>query len=227
MEGRRHGRRGRGRRGADRGGARHGDRHPDRQAQRGRVHPSAQDGGRAAQARHRSGRGDQGAVPGHPAYACRSQGPEAPRWVVHLRRPVRRRKDLAVQDAGGVPVRRRGRADPARHERVLREAHGLAAVRFASRLRRLRRGWPAHREGASQAVLRRAVRRGREGAPGHLQLAAADPRGRSPDRLAGTGDRLQEHRHHHDDQPRYPRHRQGHGPRVPASPATSKGRTTG
>ena len=68
-----------------------------------------------------------------------------------------------------------------------REAHRLAAVRLASRLRRLRGGRPAHREGAPQAVLGRAVRRGREGAPGHLQLAAADPRGRSPDRLARAG----------------------------------------
>ena len=68
--------------------------------------------------------------------------------------------------------------------RVLREAHRLAAVRLASRLRRLRGGRPAHREGAPQAVLRRALRRGREGPPRHLQLAAADPRGRPPHRLA-------------------------------------------
>ena len=29
--------------------------------------------------------------PGDPAYPCRPEGPEAPRWLVHLRRPVRRR----------------------------------------------------------------------------------------------------------------------------------------
>ena len=34
---------------------------------------------------------DQGAVPGDPAYPRRSEGPEASRWLVHLRRPVRRR----------------------------------------------------------------------------------------------------------------------------------------
>jgi ATP-dependent Clp protease ATP-binding subunit ClpC len=45
-------------------------------------------------------------------------------------------------------------------------------------LRRLRRGRPAHREGAAQAVLGGAVRRDREGSPRHLQLAAADPRRR-------------------------------------------------
>ena len=101
-----------------------------------------------------------------------------------------------------------------RHERVLREAHRLAAVRLASRLRRLRRGRPAHREGAAQAVLGGALRRDREGPPGHLQLAAADPRGRSPDRLAGPRGRLQEHRDHHDDEPRHPRHRARDQPRL-------------
>ena len=152
--------------------------------------------------------------PGDPSYPCRPQGPEASRWLVHLRRPVRRRQDVAVQVARGVPLRRRGRADPARHVGVLREAHRLAAVRLASRLRRLRGGRPAHREGAPQAVLGRALRRGREGPPGHLQLAAADPRGRSADRLPGPGRRLQEHRHHHDHEPRHPRHLQGRQPRL-------------
>ena len=35
--------------------------------------------------------GDQGAVPGDPAYPRRPEGPEAPRRLVHLRRPDRRR----------------------------------------------------------------------------------------------------------------------------------------
>ena len=34
-------------------------------------------------------RGDQGAVPGDPAHPRRPEGPEASRWLVHLRRPVR------------------------------------------------------------------------------------------------------------------------------------------
>ena len=63
----------------------------------------------------------------------------------------------------------------ARHVRVHGEAHGLPAVRLPARLRRLRGGRPAHREGPPQAVLRGPVRRDREGPPGHLQLAAADP----------------------------------------------------
>ena len=52
--------------------------------------------------------------------------------------------------------------------------------------------------------------------PDIFNSPVADPRGRSPDRLAGPGGRLQEHRHHHDHQPRYPRHRQGPEPRLPA-----------
>ena len=63
----------------------------------------------------------------------------------------------------------------ARHVRVHGEAHGLPAVRLPARLRRVRGGRPAHREGPPQAVLRGPVRRDREGPPGHLQLAAADP----------------------------------------------------
>ena len=85
--------------------ARRGDRHPDREALRGGVVPPAQHGGRAAQARHRAGRRRQGPLARHSAYPCRTQGPEASRRVVHLRRPVRCRQDLAVQDARRLPVR--------------------------------------------------------------------------------------------------------------------------
>ena len=53
-----------------------------------------------------------------PPSARRPQGPEAPLRLVHLRRPHRCRKDRARQGARRVPVRRRGRADLARHERV-------------------------------------------------------------------------------------------------------------
>ena len=74
---------------------------------------------------------------------------------------------------------------------------------------------------------RRALRRGREGPPGHLQLAAADPGGRSADRLPGPGRRLQEHRHHHDDQPRHPGHLQGLQPRLRRPRATPRPATSG
>ena len=93
--------------------------------------------------------------------------------------------------------------------RVHGEAHGVAARRLASRLRRLRRRWPAHRGRAPQAVLRRAVRRDREGAPRRVQHAAPDPGGRSPHRRAGSHGRLQEHRDHHDVEPRHRRPAQG------------------
>ena len=50
--------------------------------------------------------------------------------------------------------------------------------------------------------------------PDIFNTPAADPRGRSPDRLPGPGGRLQEHRHHHDHQPGHPGHRQGRHARL-------------
>ena len=74
--------------------------------------------------------------------------------------------------------------------------------RRAARLRGLRRGRPAHRGGAPPPVQRGALRRDREGAPGRVQHAAADPRRRPADRRQGPHRRLQEHRGHHDQQRR-------------------------
>ena len=99
--------------------------------------------------------------------------------------------------------------------RVPRPVHGVPARRCASRLRRLRRGWPADREGAPQAVLRGAVRRGGEGPPGRLQHAAAGAGGRPADRRPGPDRGLQEHRPDPDHEPRHPGHRQGGLARVP------------
>ena len=82
---------------------------------------------------------------------------------------------------------------------------------------------PADREGAAQAVLGRAVRRDREGARRHLQLAAADPGGRSADRRPGPGGRLQEHRDHHDHQPRHQGHLQGRLGRLRRGRASRRG----
>ena len=74
----------------------------------------------------------------------------------------------------------------------------------ASRLfGRIRRGWPAHREGAPQAVQRCPVRRDREGTPGDLQHPPAGPRGRPSHRRPGTYRRLQEHGADLHVQPRY------------------------
>ena len=103
------------RRGSHRRGAGQLDRHPRLQAHRGGDRQAPAHGGRAAQAGHRPGGRRQGRVAGDPAYACRSQGPEAPERLVHLPRPIRRREDRDGQDARRVPLRRRGGADPARH----------------------------------------------------------------------------------------------------------------
>ena len=173
------------RRGGDRRHRLDVDRHPGLQAHRGRDAEAHAHGGRAPQARHRPAPGDRGRRQGDPALARRPEGPEAPDRLVRLPRPVRRRQDRARPHARRVPVRRRGRDGPHRHVGVHGEARGVAPGRLASRLRRLRRGRPAHRGGAPQAVLRAAARRDREGAPGRLQHPPADPGGRPPDRLAG------------------------------------------
>ena len=76
---------------------------------------------------------DQGGLAGDPAHPRRPQGPEAPVRLVHLPGPLGRREDRDRQDARRVPLRRRERADPARHERVHGEAHGVAPRRLAPR----------------------------------------------------------------------------------------------
>ena len=114
-----------------------------------------------------------------------SEGPEAADRLVHLPGPVGRGQDRAGAHAGGVPLRRRGGHGPDRHVGVHGEARRVPARRLASRLRRLRRGRPAHGGGPAQAVQRPAAGRDREGPPGRLQHPAADPGGRSPDRLPG------------------------------------------
>ena len=71
------------------------------------------------------------------------------------------------------------------------EKHSVARLVGApARLRRLRRGRPAHRGGAAPALLGGAVRRGREGPPGRLRRAAAGARRRAPDRRPGPHGRL-------------------------------------
>jgi ATP-dependent Clp protease ATP-binding subunit ClpC len=86
---RRHGRCRRGGRQRDRRGAGKLDRHPGVQAHRGRNHPAAAHGGRAAQADHRPGRCRQGRLQGDPPHPRRAEGPQAALGLVHLRRPIR------------------------------------------------------------------------------------------------------------------------------------------
>ncbi len=111
-------------------------------------------------------------------------------------------QDRARAHARRVPVRRRGRAHPGRHVRVHGEALRVAARRLAARLRRLRRGRPAHGSRSPQAVLGRPPGRDREGASGRVQHPPADSRGREAHGLAGAEGRLPQHDRDHDLEPR-------------------------
>ena len=82
----------------------------------------------------------------------------------------------------------------------------FSVSRRASGIRRLRRGRPAHRGCAPQALLRSALRRDREGSPRRLQHPLAGARRRTPHRQQGPHRQLQEHHHHYDLQPRQPVH---------------------
>ena len=105
------------------------------------------------------------------------------------------------QGARRVPVRRRTRDGAHRHERVHGEARRVAADRRAAGLCRLRRGRRADRGGAPAAVPGDPVRRGREGARGRVQRAAAGAGRRPPDRRPGPHGGLQEHHHRADLEP--------------------------
>ena len=201
----------RGRRGGHRRGALAVDRHPRLQAHRGGDHQAPPHGGRAPPPGHRPGGGHQGRLPGHPPHPRRPQGPQAAVGFVHIPRPLRCRQDRAGQDPRRVPLRRRAGHDQPRHVRVHGEAHRQPSGGFAPRLRGLRGGWPAHRGRPPQAVLGGAVRRDREGPPGRVQHAPADPGGRPPHRLPGTVGRLPQHRADHDLEPGHCRPAQGHG----------------
>ena len=85
--------------------------------------------------------------------------PEASDRLVYLLRPDGRRQDGACPRACRGHVRGRKRHDACGHVRIHGEAHRLKAHRFASRLRRLRRGRPAHRKGAPSSLLRHPLRR--------------------------------------------------------------------
>ena len=207
------------RRGGDRRGPRRVDGHPGPPPDRRGEREAAAHGGGAAQVLRVARGSRQGRLACDPSHARGPEGPEAAVRLVHLPRTVRCREDEAGEAARRLPVRRRGRADPDRHVGVHGEAHRVPARRLASGLRRLRGGRTAHRSGAASSVLGRALRRDREGALRRVQRPAADPRGRAPDRRAGSPGRLQEHRDHHDVQPRDGRRRRR--PRASASRCTA------
>ncbi len=106
---------------------------------------------------------------------------------------------------------RRDRAHPDRHVGVHGLPQRLAPRWRASRIRRLRGGRPAQREGAPPPLQRRALRRDRKGAPGHLEPAPADPGGWRGDGFPRPQGRLPQHHHHHD---------------VPTSARSSSAKTT-
>ena len=185
------------------------DRHSGHEADRGRVAEAARDGESARGARHRAAGGRRGRGRGRPPLARRPLRPAPADRVIHLRRADRRREDRARQGARRVPLRRRARDRARRHVRVHGEALGRAAHRRAARLRRLRGGRTADRGRAAAALLRRPLRRDREGAPGRLQRPPAGARRRAPDGRQGPCRLVQEHGHHHDVQPRIAVDRRG------------------
>jgi ATP-dependent Clp protease ATP-binding subunit ClpC len=126
---------------------------------------AAGDGARDAPAHHRPGRADQGDCEGRAPRARRPEGSEAPHRQLHVPGANRHRQDAARQDAGRIYVRQRRGADQARHERVHGAPQRQPAGWRASRLRRLRRGRPAHRGRAPAPLQCGAARRDREGAP--------------------------------------------------------------
>ena len=152
-----------GRRGRRRHRRRALDGDPGRPAARGRDGEADPHGGAAARARRRPGRGGRGGCERTAPRPHRAPGPEPADRLVRLPRPDRRREDGARPGAGGVHVRRRAGDGQAGHVRVPGAAHGRAPGRRAARLRRLRRGRPAHRGGPPPALLGRPPRRDREG----------------------------------------------------------------
>ena len=125
---------------------------------RSRSEQAAAHGKRAPSTRDRPGRSGHRRVEGHPPFAQRPFRPQASHRLVHLLRPFGRGQDRTGQSARRVPLQQRGRSDQLRHERVHGKAHGLAPYRFASGLRGLRRGRPAHQGGAPAPLLGRALR---------------------------------------------------------------------
>ena len=222
----------------DRRGRRGLDRHPHRPAARGGDRQAAAHGGRHRRAAHRAARRGPGGLRRRTPVACGDLGPEPAHRLVPLPRTHGCRQDRAGQVAGRLPLRRRARDRPHRHERVLREALGRPARRRPARLRRLRGGRAAHRGGTATPVLRGAPRRGREGAPRGLRHPAPGARRRAAHRRPGPDGGLPQRGADHDLQPRLGLPRRpdagrgeearlgdGRGPAATSSPSSSTGST--
>ena len=187
-----------GRRRGDRRGRVARDRHTRVEDDAGRAREAAADGGRAASARRRPGRGGAPRLRRDPPLTLGARRSQSPVRLVPVPRTHGRGQDRALQGARRVPVRFGAASDPHRHVGVPGAALGRAADRRAARLRRLRGGRPPDRARAAQALQRDPARRDREGAPGRVQRAAAGARRRPDDRRPGPHGRLQEHGHRDD-----------------------------
>jgi ATP-dependent Clp protease ATP-binding subunit ClpC len=150
---------------------------------------------------HRPGRGHQGAVPSHPAHPSRPKDPK---------RPAGRSSSPGPSGVGKTWLSKALAIFLFGDEDALiqldmsefSEKHTVSASSARLPATSATRRAAAHREGAAQAVLGGAVRRGREGAPDIFNsLLQILEEGRLTDSRAGH--RLQEHRHHHDHQPRH------------------------
>ena len=187
------------------------DRDPRVQVDGRRGREARAHGGEPPRPGRRTRRRDRSGIERDPPRAQRLVGPEPSHRIVHLPRPDRRGEDRARARAGRVPLRRRARARPHRHERVPRAAHRVAPHRRSARLRRLRRRRSAHGDRPPPPVQRLAARRDREGAPRRVQRLAPAARRRAADRRTRPDGRFPEHGCDHDVEPRQPHH---HGRRV-------------
>ena len=158
--------------------------------------------GVAAACRLRAGRGGSCRGAGDQAFT-RRPGPAGPaRRLLSVHRADGRRQDRAREAARHSA---RQRIHSLRHERVHGEARGGAADRRPAGIRRVRAGRIARRRRSHAPLQRRAARRDRKSASGHLQRPAAGDGSRDADRQHRTEGRLPQHRAHPDLQRRLAR----------------------
>ena len=198
------------------------DRRAGRQDAGRRALEASPHGGAGRQAGHRPGRSRPRRGQCRAARPRRAAGPEPADRLVPVPGTDRRRQDRADQGDRRIPVRRRPGDGAHRHERVHGEACRQPPDRCASGLCRLRRGRRAHRGGAPAALPGDPVRRGREGASGRVQRAAAGAGRRSPDRRPGPHGRLQEHADRADLEPRQRAPGRAQGRRIRPTPCASR-----
>ena len=128
--------------------------------------------------------------------------PQPAHRLVPVPRPHRRRQDRAGPHRWPTSSSTTSGPWSASTCREYMEKHSVSPPhRRASRLRRLRRGRPAHRGRAPPALRGGAARRDREGPPRRVQRAAAAARRRPPHRRPGPHGRLHQRRADHDVEP--------------------------